>query len=83
MVQAGAQPRIYDPDGHAALPFTDPQLSLLTASSKQTDSDLLANVHLDAATPSRLPRQTSGHRLRLRFLHEIGGIKKPDNFAPE
>jgi len=53
---------------HAHYRFTDPQLSLLTAFlGNKTDSDLLANVHLDAATPSRLPTETSGHRLRLRF----------------
>jgi hypothetical protein len=49
-------PRIYDPG--TAMPhyrFTDPQVSLLTAFlGNKTDSDLLANVHLDAATPEQI-----------------------------
>src|SRR5260370_25227937 len=49
-------PRVYDsttPMPHYR--FTDPQLSLLTAFlGNKADSDLLANVHLDAATPEQI-----------------------------
>ena len=79
-------PRVYDPG--TAMPhyrFTDPQLSLLTAYlGNKTDSDLLANVHLDAATPEQIAH---GKLLVTEYgcasCHEISGIKKPDNFAPE
>ena len=79
-------PRVYDPG--TAMPhyrFTDPQLSLLTAFlGNKTDSDLLANVHLDAATPEQIAH---GKLLVTEYgcasCHEINGIKKPDNFAPE
>src|ERR1017187_8517477 len=79
-------PRIYDPG--TAMPhyrFNDPQLSLLTAFlGSKTDSDLLANAHLDAATPEQIAH---GKLLVTEYgcasCHEINGIKKPDNFAPE
>ena len=79
-------PRIYAPE--TAMPhyrFTEPQVSLLTAYlGNKTDTDLLANVHLDAATPEQIAH---GKRLATEYgcaaCHEINGIKKPDNFAPE
>jgi mono/diheme cytochrome c family protein len=79
-------PRVYD--SGTAMPhyrFTDPQVSLLTAFlGSKTDSDLLANVHLDAATPEQIAH---GKLLVTEYgcasCHEINGIKKPDNFAPE
>ncbi len=79
-------PRVYDPG--TAMPhyrFTDQQVSLLTAFlGNKTDSDLLAKVHLDAPTPEQIAH---GKLLVTEFgcasCHEIGGIKKPDNFAPE
>ena len=79
-------PRVYDPE--TPMPhyrFTDPQVSLLTAYlGNKTDSDLLANVHLDAATPEQIAH---GKRLTTEYgcasCHEINGIRKPDNFAPE
>jgi mono/diheme cytochrome c family protein len=79
-------PRVYDPA--TAMPhyrFTDPQLSLLSAFlGNKTDSDLLANVHLDAATPEQIAH---GKLLATEYgcasCHEINGVKKPDNFAPE
>ena len=50
----------------------------------KTDSDLLANVHLDAATPEQIAH---GKSLVMEYgcasCHEIAGIKKPENFAPE
>jgi mono/diheme cytochrome c family protein len=79
-------PRVYD--AGTAMPhyrFTDPQLSLLTGFlGNKTDSDLLANVHLDEATPEQIAH---GKRLVTEYgcasCHEINGIKKPENFAPE
>jgi len=71
-------------NGHAALPLTDPQLSLLTA--------FLGNKTIPICSPMCIsmpprradcPRQTSGHDYGCASCHEIGGIKKPDNFAPE
>jgi mono/diheme cytochrome c family protein len=50
----------------------------------KADSDLLANVHLAAATPEQIAH---GKRLVSDYgcasCHEIAGIKKPENFAPE
>jgi mono/diheme cytochrome c family protein/cytochrome c1 len=79
-------PRVYD--AGTAMPhyrLTNPQVSLLTAFlGNKTDSDLLANVHLDAATPEQIAH---GKLLVTEYgcasCHEINGIKKPDNFAPE
>jgi mono/diheme cytochrome c family protein len=79
-------PRIYD--AGTAMPhyrFTDQQVALLTGFlGNKTDSDFLANVHLDAATPEQLAH---GKLLVTEYgcasCHEINGIKKPDNFAPE
>jgi len=79
-------PRMYDPG--TAMPhyrFNDQQVATLSGFLvAKTDSDLLANVHLDPATPEQI-----GHGKRLvadygcASCHEIGGIKKPENFAPE
>jgi len=79
-------PRVYDPE--TAMPhyrFTDQQVALLMAFlGNKTDSDLLANVHLDAPTPEQIAR---GKLLVTEYgcasCHEISGLKKPDNFAPE
>jgi mono/diheme cytochrome c family protein len=79
-------PRVYDPG--TAMPhfrFNELQLSLLTAYlGNKTDSDLLANVHLDPATPEQIAH---GKHLVTEYgcatCHEINGIKKPENFAPE
>ena len=64
--------------------FTDQQVNVLTAFLEdKTDSDLLANVHLDAATPEQIAH---GKLLVTEYgcasCHEINGIKKPENFAP-
>jgi len=79
-------PRVYDPI--TAMPhyrLTDPQVNLLAAFlGNKTDADLLSNVHLDAATSEQIAH---GKLLVAEYgcasCHEIGGIKKPDNFAPE
>jgi len=79
-------PRVYD--AGTAMPhyrFTDQQVSLLTGFlGNKADADLLANVHLDAATPEQIAH---GRLLVTEYgcasCHEVNGIKKPDNFAPE
>ena len=65
--------------------FNDPQVATLSGFLlAKTDSDLLANVHLDAATPEQIAH---GKQLVSDYgcasCHEIAGIKKPENFAPE
>jgi mono/diheme cytochrome c family protein len=79
-------PRAYDAE--AAMPhyrFSDPQVAILSGFLlAKTDSDLLANVHLEGATPEQIAH---GKRLVSDYgcasCHEIAGIKKPENFAPE
>jgi mono/diheme cytochrome c family protein len=79
-------PRVYD--SKTEMPhyrFTDAQIATMAGFLEaKTDSDLLANVHLEAATPEQIAH---GKSLIMDYgcasCHEIGGIKKPDNFAPE
>ncbi len=79
-------PRSYD--AGTAMPhyrFNDGQLATLSGFLlAKTDSDLLSNVHLDAATPGQIAH---GKRLVSDYgcasCHEIAGIKKPETFAPE
>jgi cytochrome c2 len=65
--------------------FTDQQIGVLNGFLQaKADSDLLSNIHLEAATPDQI---THGRLLVTEYgcasCHEIIGIKKPDNFAPE
>ncbi len=79
-------PHDYDPP--TEMPhdrFTDQEIGLLTGFlMNKTDSDLLANVHLDPATPEQIAH---GKRLVNDYgcasCHEISGVKRPENFAPE
>ena len=79
-------PRVYDPaTAMSHYRFSDPQIATLAGFLlAKSDADLLANVHLDAATPEQITR---GKRLVSDYgcasCHEIAGIKKPENFAPE
>jgi cytochrome c1 len=79
-------PRVYDPPtGMPHYRFSDSQVATLTGFLlAKTDPELLANVHLDAATPEQIAH---GKRLVSDYgcasCHEIAGIKKPENFAPE
>jgi len=78
-------PRVYDAE--TAMPhyrFNDGQVATLAGFLEaKADSDLLANVHLEAATPEQIAH---GKRLVSDYgcasCHEIAGIKKPENFAP-
>lgn len=79
-------PRTYDPP--TEMPhyrFTDQQLATLSSFLQaKSDPDLLANVHLDSPTGEQIAH---GKRLVMDYgcasCHEISGIKKPENFAPE
>jgi mono/diheme cytochrome c family protein len=79
-------PRAYDAE--TAMPhyrFSDPQVATLSGFLlAKADSDLLTNVHLEAAIPEQIAH---GKRLVSDYgcasCHEIAGIKKPENFAPE
>jgi cbb3-type cytochrome oxidase cytochrome c subunit len=79
-------PRVYDArTGMPHYRFTDAQVATLAGFLlAKTDSDLLANVHLEAATPGQIAH---GKRLVSDYgcssCHEIPGIKKLENFAPE
>jgi cytochrome c1 len=79
-------PHNYDPN--TQMPhyrWTDQQLNLLTAFLEgKSDSDFLSNVHLESPTPSQIAH---GRALVTEYgcaaCHEIAGVKKPENFAPE
>ena len=79
-------PGAYDPD--TKMPhyrFSEQQVKTLAGFLEaKTDSDLLANVHLPDATPQQIEH---GKQLVNEYgcasCHEINGIKKPDNFAPD
>ncbi len=79
-------PRAYDAE--TAMPhyrLSDPQVATLSGFLlAKTDSDLLMTVRLEAVNPEQIAR---GKRLVSDYgcasCHEIAGIKKPENFAPE
>ncbi len=63
----------------------DKQIATLTTFlAAKKDSDLLANVHLSDATPEQIAH---GKQLVTEngcaSCHEINGVKKPENFAPD
>ncbi len=79
-------PHDYDPPtGMPHYRFTDQEVGELTGFLlAKADPDLLANVHLEAATPEQIAH---GKRLVNDYgcasCHAINGIKRPENFAPE
>ena len=79
-------PHDYDPPtGMPHYRFSDQEVGLLTGFLMgKSDPDLLANVHLDTATPEQIEH---GKRLVNDYgcasCHQINGIKRPENFAPE
>ncbi|MFI5116148.1 MAG: c-type cytochrome [Terriglobales bacterium] len=81
-----ANPNHYDPG--TMMPhyrFDAQQVATLTGFlESKTEPDFVANVHLDPATPQQIEH---GKRLAVEngcaSCHEINGIKKPENFAPE
>jgi mono/diheme cytochrome c family protein len=81
-----SDPKNYAP--HTAMPqyrFTDKQLGLLAGFLEaKTDSDLLAKVHLEPATKDQIAHgKALVNQLGCASCHEINGINRPDNFAPE
>jgi cytochrome c1 len=78
-------PRAYDPEtGMPHYRFNDSQVATLSGFLlAKSDSDLLAKVSLQPAAPEQIAH---GKRLVTDYgcasCHEIAGIKKPENFAP-
>jgi cytochrome c1 len=79
-------PHDYDPGtGMPHYRFNDQEVGELTGFLlAKADAELLANVHLEPATPEQI---THGKRLVNDYgcasCHVINGIKRPENFAPE
>jgi cytochrome c1 len=79
-------PRVYDPS--TLMPhyrFTPQQAAtLVDYLEKKSDADFGANVHLDPATPEQVAH---GRKLVAELgcaaCHEINGVRKPENFAPD
>jgi cytochrome c1 len=79
-------PRVYDattPMPHYR--FTPQQIvTLVDFLQAKSDSDYGSGVHLDAATPQQIAH---GRKLIVEMgcaaCHEINGVQKPENFAPE
>ena len=79
-------PRTYD--ATTPMPqyrFTPQQITTLVAFLEaKTDSDYGSGVHLDAASPQQIAH---GRKLIVELgcaaCHEINGVQKPENFAPE
>lgn len=79
-------PHTYDPG--TSMPhyrWTEQQLTLLIGFlESKTNPDFVANVHLDPATPEQIAH---GKQLVNEYgcavCHDIRGISKPDNFAPD
>jgi mono/diheme cytochrome c family protein len=79
-------PHSYDPG--TTMPhyrWTGQQLKLIASFvENKTNSDFVANVHVEPATPAQIAH---GKKLVSDYgcaaCHEIGGIRKPENFAPE
>jgi len=81
-----SEPHNYD--GKTQMPhyrWSGQQLGLITSYlESKTDPDFLANVHLQEATAVQIAH---GRKLVIDYgcaaCHEIGNIRKPENFAPE
>lgn len=81
-----ANPRIYD--ANTPMPhyrFTPQQVAILAAFLQaKSDADYGSGVHLDAANPKQIAH---GRKLIVELgcaaCHEINGVQKPENFAPD
>lgn len=79
-------PAVYDPG--TKMPhyrFDAKQIGLLLAFlGGKTDSDFIGNRHFDPATPAQIRhgRQLVNER-GCAACHEINGVKRPDDFAPD
>ena len=81
-----SDPKLYAP--HTAMPryrFSEKQLALLAGFLEaKTDTDLLANVHLEPATKEQIAHgKVLVNERGCASCHELNGIKRPDNFAPD
>ncbi len=79
-------PGNYDPDTKMPHYRLDPQQIgvLMAFLGNKTDSDFAGNRHLAPATPAQIVRgQQLVNERGCASCHEINGIKRPDNFAPE
>ena len=79
-------PKAYD--SHTKMPryrFDDKQIGLLMGYLAGTaDPSFVGNLHFDTATPAQIEHGKSLVVERgCAACHEINGVKKPDNFAPE
>lgn len=65
--------------------FTAKETGLLVSFlGGKTDSALLANIHLEPATPAQIAHgKTLVNERGCAACHEINGIAHPDNFAPD
>ena len=75
-------------DPNTAMPhyrFNDKQLGLLASFlGSKTDSDFTTNVYLEAATKEQIEHgRTLVNERGCASCHQINGIKRPENFAPE
>ena len=79
-------PRGYDPTTpmpHYRFSAQEAQV-LADFLAKKSDSDFGANVHLDSATPEQIAHgKKLVAELGCAACHEINGIRKPENFAPD
>jgi cytochrome c1 len=79
-------PRVYDPS--TLMPhyrFTPQQAAtLVDYLEKKSDADFSANIHLDPPTSEQIAH---GKKLIVELgcaaCHEINGVRKPENFAPD
>ncbi|HXP85834.1 MAG TPA: c-type cytochrome [Bryobacteraceae bacterium] len=79
-------PSVYDRD--TAMPhyrLDSKQITLLLGFlGSKADSDFIGNTHLDTATPAQIEHgKTVVLERGCAACHEINGVKRPDNFAPE
>lgn len=79
-------PKVYDPA--TAMPhyrFEEKDIGLAMGFlESKTDSDFLASVHLEPATPEQVAHgKVLVNERGCASCHDIEGIARPDNFAPE
>ncbi len=79
-------PKAYDPETNMPhYRFDNRQIGLLMGFlAGKSDSDFLGNLHFETATPAQIEHgKTLVIERGCASCHEINGLKKPDNFAPE
>jgi mono/diheme cytochrome c family protein len=79
-------PKTYDPETRMPHYRLDShQIGLLIGFlASKSDSDFLGSAHFDAVTPAQIEHgKTLVVEHGCAACHELNGVKKPDNFAPE